>query len=168
MHNIGDKIIYGSNGVMTIVDIREEAFGDVNHKYFVLHPVGVRSESLTFVPTDNERLVSMIRPLLTREQILDLLHSVKDMPECEWIKDNRARSEYFKNIMDSGDRAKMISMIRAIYNTGLRRIEEGKKNFLADENAMHKAENLLYSEFSIVLGIPEEEVPAFVEKEINS
>ena len=30
MHKIGDKVIYGAAGVMTVVDIREEAIADVN------------------------------------------------------------------------------------------------------------------------------------------
>ena len=166
MHSIGDKVVYGANGVMSIVDIREECVADIVKKYYVLRANGAHSDSLTFVPVDNEKLVRAMRPLLTKDEILELLHSVNVDEECEWVRDNRARSERFKNIMNSGDRAQIISMIHSIYKTGLRRGEEGKKNFLVDENAMHKAEKILYSEFSIVLGIPEDEVPAFIEREI--
>lgn len=165
MHKIGDNILYGASGVMTIVDIREESIGDVSRKYYVLRPTLIRSESLTFVPADNERLVSAMRPLLTREEAMDLIHSAKDAPAIDWIKENRARSEAFKRIMESGDRAKMISMIRAIDESGARREAEGKKNFISDENARAKAEKLLFSELSVVLGIAEEEVPAFIKSE---
>lgn len=168
MHGIGENIVYGSSGVMTIIDIREEVvLGEVK-KYYVLKASGAHSDSLTFVPVDNERLVSMMRPLLTKGEILDILHSANDAPECEWVKDNRVRSERFKNILDSGDRARMISMIRSIYKTGQRRVEEGKKNYLSDENAMRKAEKLINSEFAIVLGIPEEQVPAFIAAECGA
>jgi RNA polymerase-interacting CarD/CdnL/TRCF family regulator len=64
MHKIGDKIIYGANGVMTIVDIREESVGDVSRSYYVLLPATGRASSLTFVPTDNEKLTSAMRPML--------------------------------------------------------------------------------------------------------
>ena len=165
MHKIGDNILYGANGVMTIVDIREESIGDVSRKYYVLHPTLLRSESLTFVPADNEKLVSAMRPLLTKDEIMALIHGAKDTPPLDWVNENRARSESFKRIMESGDRVKMISMIRAINDSGARREAEGKKNFLSDENAKSKAEKLLHSEFSVVLGIPEEEIPAFIEKE---
>ena len=40
----------------------------------------------------------------------------------------------------------------------------GKKNYLADEGAMVKAEKLLYSELATVFGIDESEVTDFVEK----
>ena len=167
MHKIGDKIMYGAGGVMTIVDIREEFVGDVSRRYYVLRPTLVRSDSLTFVPTDNERLVSAMHPLLSREEIITLLRESKDAPAIEWVKENRARQDRFKKIMESGDRAGMIAMIRAINESAARREAEGKKNFLSDENAKQKAEKLLFSEFSIVLGIPEDEVPEFVKKEMQ-
>ena len=164
MHKIGDKIVYGASGVMTIVDIREESIGDVSRKYYVLNSAVRRSDSLTYVPADNETLVSAMRPLLTEGEIVETLKNSKNAPPIDWIPENRARSESFKRIMESGDREKMLSMIRAIDENGARRLAEGKKNFLSDENAKQKAEKLLFSEFSIVLGIPEEDVPAFVEE----
>lgn len=167
MHKIGDKIMYGAGGVMTIVDIREESIGDVSRSYYVLRPALIRSDSLTFVPTDNEKLVSAMRPLISREEIISLLRGAKDAPALKWINENRARQECFKRIMESGDRAGMIAMIRAIDESAARREAEGKKNFLSDENAKQKAKKLLFSEFSIVLGIPEEEIPSFIEKEMQ-
>ncbi len=165
MHKIGEKILYGAAGVMTIVDIREESIGDISRSYYVLNSAVRRSDSLTYVPTDNERLVSAMRPLLTEEEIKSLLHSVKDMEPLEWVPENRARSEYFKRVMESGDREEMVAMIIAIDENAKRREAEGKKNFLSDENAKQKAEKLLHTEISVVLGIPEEDVPAYIENE---
>lgn len=167
MHKIGDKIMYGAGGVMTIVDIREEAIGDVSRSYYILRPTLARTESFTYVPVDNDTLVAAMRPLLTRDEIVSLLRSAKDLPDIDWVSENRARQEYFKRIMESGDRGRMIAMIRAIDENGLRREAEGKKNFLADENARAKAEKLLYSEISVVFDMPEEEVKVFVNKELT-
>lgn len=167
MHKIGDNIMYGAGGVMTIVDIREESIGDTCRSYYVLRPTLSRAESLTYVPVDNERLVSAMRPLLSREEILYLLHNADDLQPIDWVNESRARQEYFKKIMESGDRERMISMILAIEENGKRREAEGKKNFISDENLKAKAERLLQSEISVVFGIPEEEVAAFVERELK-
>ena len=164
MHKIGDKILYGAAGVMTILDIREESVGDISRSYYVLGSATRRSDSLTYVPADNEALVSAMRPLLTESEIVEAIRASLVDGSIDWIPENRARSEYFKKIMESGDRARMLAMIRAIDESGLKRIAEGKKNFLSDENAKQKAERLLFSEFSIVLGIPEEGIPEFIEK----
>ena len=167
MHKIGEYVLYGGNGVMTVVDIKEECFSGDARSYYVLREVGSHSESLTYVPVDNENLVAQMRPLLTGEEILEILHSAKDSPDCEWAKDSRSRADSFRKIIESGDRARMIAMIRTIHNAGLRREEEGKKNFISDENAMHKAQKLLFTEFSLVLGISEEDILDFIKKEIE-
>ena len=162
MHQIGDKIMYGAVGVMTIVDIREESALDVSRSYYVLRPELVRTESLTFVPTDNERLVSFMRPLLSKEEIMDFIHSIPSLKPIEWIPESRARQEFFRRVMESGDRTQIYAMICTIDESEKRRIAEGKKNFISDDNARSKAKKLLYSEISVVLGIPEDSVEAFI------
>ena len=167
MRKIGEYVVYGGNGVMVVVDIKEESFGGVTRSYYVLRDVSSNSESLTYVPTDSAVLVSQMRPLLTKDEVLNVIKNAKDASDCEWAKDNRARTEIFKRILESGDRVKLISMIRTIYNAGLKREAEGKKNFVSDENAKQRAEKLIFSEFSIVLEMPETEVSEFIKKEMN-
>ena len=134
------------------------------HKYYVLLPLGAPPSSLTVVPMDNEKLTAGMRPLLTKTEIDSIIKAAKDMPDSEWIEDSRARSERFRKIIASGDRTEIIAMINAIYKEGKRRSCDGKKNYLQDENVMKRAEKLVYSEFSAVLGIPEEEVVEMVAK----
>ena len=167
MREIGEYVVYGGSGVMTVVDIKEECFGGASRSYYVLRDVSSSSESLTYVPTDSEALVSQMRPLLSRDEIFLVLKSAVALPDCEWAKDSRARTEIFKRILESGDRARILSMIRTIYNAGLKREAEGKKNFVSDENAKQRAEKLIFSEFSIVLEMPETEVSEFIKKEMN-
>lgn len=163
MHEIGERVVYSSFGVMEIVDVREERFLDAERRYYVLEPVLGGSGSQTFVPVDNEALVANMRPLMTKEEVLQLIRSIDSLPLLDWIPENRARSERFKAVIESGDRYSMISMIKLVRATGVRRAEEGKKNYLADENAMHKAEKLLGSEIATVMGIDEDAVADFIE-----
>lgn len=162
MHKIGDMVVYGAFGIMTVVDIRDESIGDLVRSYYVLRPTLSNNESFTFVPTENEQLVSAMRPLLTKDEIMSLLHSAKELGPIDWVNENRARQEYFKRIMESGDRAKMISMIRAINENGKRREAEGKKNFITDENAKAKALKLLQSEIAVVFDISEDEAKEYL------
>ena len=162
MYGIGEKVVYGAFGVMEIVDLTDQTVGDVTRKYYVMKEYSSLSSSLTYVPLDNESLVSQMKPLLTKDELIEVVREAKRSPSIEWIEDNRARSEVYKRILASADRAKLLAMINLVYRTGLRREEEGKKNYIADENSMRRAEKLINSEFSIVLGIPESDVPAFI------
>ena len=166
MYGIGEKVIYGAQGVMEIVDITDQTVGDATHKYYVMKEYASPSSSLTYVPVNNETLTANMHPLLTKGEITELLRGAKNAPEIEWIEENRARSEAYKRILASADRMKILSMIQFIYKTGIRREQEGKKNFIADENIMKKAEKLINVEFSLVLGIPEDEITEFINKSI--
>ena len=162
MYGIGDKVVYGAFGVMEIVDITEQTIGDTPRKYYVMKEYSSQSPSLTYVPLDNEALVGQMQPLLSKDEIPAVIRKAKQMAPLEWIEDNRARSESYKKILSSADRATLLAMIETVYRTGLRREEEGKKNYIADENIMKKAQKIISEEFSIVLGIPENEVSELI------
>ena len=162
MYRIGDKVVYGALGVMEIIEITDQTVGDVTRKYYVMKEYSSNSPSLTYVPLDNETLTSQMKPLLTKDEIVEVIRKAKNSPPLEWIEDNRARSEAYKKILSTADRALMLSMIDSVYKTGIRREEEGKKNYIADENSMRRAEKLINTEFALVLGIPESDVPEFI------
>ena len=99
MYGIGDRVVYGAFGVMEIVDIVEQSFGDVTKQYYVMKEFSSPSNSLTYVPLDNAVLTEQMKPLLTKEEILDVIRTAKHSPLLDWIDDNRARSEYYKKLL---------------------------------------------------------------------
>lgn len=163
MYGVGDKVVYGALGVMEIVDVTEQDIGDVKRKYYVMKEFSSPSNSLTYVPFDNDMLTQQMKQLLTKEEILEVVRASKCAPPLEWIEDNRARSEFYKKLLSTSDRFKLLCMIDTVRKTGVRREAEGKKNYIADESSMHRAEKLIATEFALVLGIPESEVKAFIE-----
>ncbi len=162
MHNIGDLVLYGSNGLLKIIDIREEEVLGETRKYYVLSDLSSNSASQIFVPADNKKLVSSMRPMLTKDEVMTLISSLSELPCAEWHNDNRTRSESFRRVIESGDRAGMLAIIKSVYENGLKRNEAGKKNYLTDEAFMRKAKKLIEYEFATVLGIDESEVENFI------
>ena len=163
MFSIGEKVVYGAYGVMEIVDMRDVAFDDRIRKYYVLREAANNTSSETLVPMDNELVVSHMKKLLTPEEMTEAIRAAKTVTDFDWHPDNRARAENFKTIIASGDRVAILVMIRSIEAAGRLRAAEGKKNFLSDETAMKKAEKVLYSEISLVMGIPLSDVTKFIE-----
>ena len=168
MYKIGENLVYASNGVMCVVDIRDEQIGDTSRSYYVLRSAFGKSESLVFVPTDNDRLTSLMHPILTRDEAEKFLSLPIDLSLIEWNENSRARTEYFKRVIESGERARILAMIRAIYESGLRREALGKKNFLSDETVKQRAEKLLASELSLVLSISEDEALALIKNKVEN
>ena len=165
MFSVGDRIIYGSLGVVDIIDIREECVGGAKRLYYVLSEVFGKANSLTFVPTDSEKLTSAMRPIPEREEIERIIAEAKEREVGEWIDDGRARAEHFRSVISSGDRVELILMIKQIRLMSRRLSAEGKRLYVADENMMKRAERQVYPEISAALGIPESDIPhLFMEK----
>ncbi len=162
MYKVGDRIVYGQAGVMTVVDIREETVLNERKTYYVLRAFDAGEGALTFVPTDNGELVSLMRPLMKKEEIEKMLSAVKSFPDFQWIEDSRARSLAFKKIVDTDDIPELLRMIMAIEEKIAMRTESGKRSYLSDEVIMKKAKKRLYSEFSAVLGLSYEQTENYV------
>ncbi len=161
MFKIGEKIVYGMSGIYTVEDIREETVLGQKRTYYILQSEG-NMQSKVFVPVDSETLVASMRRTMSREDAEKIISEVKDIPEAPWQKDSRQRSSQFRAIMESGDPRAVISVIKSLWKNSEARKAEGKKTYMADENSMRKAEKLLYSELSLALGIPEDQVLSYI------
>lgn len=168
MYKIGDNIVYGMSGVMTVVDKRSEKLTGEEKTYYVLADYGKRGSSLTYVPVDNEALVANMRAILTYDEALYAISEAEKLADLEWIPDSRKRGDAYRNIMRSANRAEILAMIRTIHNVGLSRAAQGKKNYLTDEGVMQKAESILALELSLSLGISEPEARALIDKEVKA
>lgn len=157
MFSVGNYVSYRSDGVCKIIDIRKESFGALGKDilYYILSPIN-DEKSTFFVPTDNALLVSMMRKLLSSDEITELVKAVSKK-EPVWIDDSKQRGVAFKEILSKGDREEMLLLIKAVNNYQKLREAEGKKVYSADLSARSRAAKLLLEEFSIVLPISSED-----------
>ena len=67
MYQIGDIVVYGTEGIAEIGGEIEREFGGQKMKYFVLHPIEKKTETV-YVPIGNEKAMSKMRGILTKEE----------------------------------------------------------------------------------------------------
>ena len=161
MFEIGSYVSYRAEGVCVICDIREERFGALGDaaKYYILSPVG-DEKSTVFVPMENEELLSLMRPLLSAEEILSLVSELRD-ERLEWIEESRLRNLKFREILSLGDRKQLIVLVNTVAEHNELVLSLGKKVGSTDENALYRAKAMLFEEFSMTtdLRLPEEILP---------
>lgn len=148
MFEVGSYVIYRSEGVCVISDIRSESFGMIGkeEQYYILTPVN-DGKSTVFVPLANEKLVGFMRRLMSAEEINAMLGELRD-ERMEWITDSRARNNAFKEILLRGDRRELIVLVNTVSEKLDQIADSGRKAGSTDLNALHKAERMLYEEFS--------------------
>ena len=151
MFQVGDVIIYGTQGVCKIAGTEEKSISGTRKTYFVLKPVKDPASTI-FVPTDNELVLKKMRRLLTREQIHKLIDSMAS-EDAQWISDENVRKELYRSVLASGDHLELIKMIKAIYAHKKAREAEGKHLHMSDDRFFKDAEQMLYNEFQYVLDL---------------
>ena len=162
----GDLVLYGIHGVCRILDLEERRIDRKKIEYFVLEPLE-QPGSRFYVPTQNEAAVSKLRPMLTKQQLEQLLHAERAV--CDgWVADENQRKQLYRELINSGDRAALVRMVRALHLHKRQQIEAGKKVHLCDENFLRDAERLLASEFSLVLDIEQNAVAAYIQHALEN
>lgn len=160
MHKIGDLVVYGIHGVCRIAELQVQVVNRKKVEYLVLEPIS-QVGSKYFVPSQNEVAVSKLRPILSKAEIEALLNGDASHKDC-WIEDENQRKQYYKELIVSGDRGALISMLRALQKHKLLQTECGKKFHISDANFMRDAEKVICSEFSLVLNITGEQALAYI------
>lgn len=165
MFSVNDYVLYGSTGICRITDKRCERFGGtVEKEYYILQPA-YSNNCTIYVPTGSEAAAKM-QPVLSAGEVFDLIRA---MPEEEtvWIKDENLRKENYMEILKTGNREKLIQLVKTLYLHKQDRIEKGRKFYAADETILAAAEKLLYGEFALVLHIQPEDVVPFIKNQLQ-
>lgn len=160
--DIGEYVSYGINGMCNIEDIRPMQLSQCVEKmmYYILRPES-NPKSTIFVPVNNQKLVSKMRELMTKDEINAMLVRMKDRT-LEWEKDVRFRTESFHEILNNGVNQDLILMIRCLHRKRQELIQLGKKLPARDSNTLKTAERLVEEEFAHVLHIKCEEVSDYI------
>ena len=160
MWKLSDIVIYGSSGICEITDIREQDFCGEKKIYYILKPL-FDSKTVIHVPSFNEKLMSKIKPVLRKSEALDL---IKKIPEIEplWVENDKERMEEYKEILESGKRESIISIIKALDLRSTELREKGKKMRSSDEYFFHDAKKLFENECAYIFSLEKEEVHNFI------
>ena len=161
MYEVGEIVLYGSNGVCKIEEITEKTISKTVIEYYVLKPIATQISTL-FVPTQNEKLVGKMRKILAKEEIEKIL---ENLPETgEWNKNKPERFDSFKKIILDGNCLELIGLIRLLHNQERKQMSRGKRLHITDEKFRKEAERMVYGEISVVLGVDKAQAKELVLK----
>lgn len=165
MYQIGDQVVYGIHGVCCVVEQEERVIDRKRVTYLVLEPVG-RDGSRYLVPTHNAAAMAKLRKKLSREELEDLLKS-ETIRVDGWITDKNQRKQMYRELISSGDLAKLMQMVHTLYRHKNAQAAAGRKVHLCDENFLRDAEKLLASEAAIVLGMEYDQARKYLKENLN-
>ena len=165
MFEIGEYVICGNKGVCRVEDITTlDITGvDKERKYYILKPKYI-SGSTVYIPVDSSK--ESMRKVLKPEEAKKLINQIPDIPLLTFTDDKLSEQAY-KECMKSNSCEELVKVIKTIYIRKQRRIQAGRKITAVDAKYFHLAEESLYGELAVSLGISRDEVEAYIAGEIG-
>lgn len=161
MYNVGDLIIYGSEGVCRIEEIGHPDMQSANpdRLYYTLAPL-YRSGKI-YTPIDTK---VFIRAVISHDEARELIEEIPSIciNACD-SKNLRMLTEHYQESIQTHDCADLIQLIKTVYVKKSEVEEKGKKLGMIDERYMKRAEDLLYGELAVSLGMSKEDVQPYIE-----
>ncbi len=161
MFGVDEIVVYGSTGVCRIVDIGTPQFHgvDKSQSYYTLKPVF--GDGVIYCPVDNTRV--FIRPVISREQAEKLIDAIPSIhAQAYHNRSTQLLTEHYSGVINTHECADLIELIMSIYHKKQTLAGQKRRLGQVDERFMKRAQNLLYGEFAVALGIAKEEVEQYI------
>ncbi len=166
MFEAGTYIICGQHGVC-----RVEAIGPLelleasrDRIYYTLSQVYTKGGTI-YVPADSEKII--MRPVLSREEAEELIDQMEEI-ETIWVENEKRREDVFKEALKTCRSRDWVRIIKTLYVRRQARLAQGKKVTAGDEKYLRIAEENLYGELAVALGMKKDEMGKYLAEKIES
>ena len=160
MFSIGEKIIYGENGVCTVSEIGALPMGGAGDKvYYHLKPL--TGNGVYFTPVDS---CAYMRPVMSRAEAEAFIDTIPDIEPaiCSDTRFNHVDA-FYKDLFKLHSCEALVSVIKGLYS----RMAERKTKSSRAEATMKRAKDILHGELSVALGIEIGEVEDYIARRVE-
>ena len=165
MFGIGEYVVCGSKGVCTVEDVTKLDMPGVDEKreYYVLKPI-YNVSTTVYIPVDAGK--ESMRGVLSAAEANSLIRRIDDIAPIAIANDKMLEQEY-RGCMRTNLCEEWVRIIKTTRQRKIKRQEMGRKVTAVDAKYSRIAEDSLFGELAIALGIPKDKVPDYIQKEIG-
>lgn len=158
MYEIGEKIIYGENGVCTVEKIAPLEAGDGKLYYYLTPLIG---SGTYFTPVDSK---AFMRPVMSREAAEAFIESIPHIQPAV-CTDNRFNhvDAFYKELFKQHTCEALVSIVKGLRS----RMSQRKTKSSRAEIIMKRARDMLHGELATALGIEVEEVEKYISSRLD-
>lgn len=161
MFQKGEFVVYGNLGVCKVVDLTTRKFEglDTAHPYYELEPL--YQGGVLYVPADNPKIA--LRAVLTEEEANQLIDTIPSLQgEVFHSRSAQELAAHYEEALKTHRCKDLMEMALSIYNKKQSLSRQNKKFGRVDEHFMRQAEESLYGELAVALGITRDAVPDYI------
>jgi CarD family transcriptional regulator len=162
MFEVGDKIVYGENGVCTVEKIAPLNMQGSSADKLYYHLTPLIGSGTYFAPVDS---AAFMRPVISRDEAENFILTIPGIAPaiCTDSRFNHVEA-FYKELFKQHTNEALVALIK-----GLReRIGEKKNKSSRAEATMKRAREMLHGELSVALGIAYEDVESYIAEKLGS
>ena len=166
MYQIGDLILYGGTGVCRVAEIITKKTGrtEPERQYYVLEPL-YQTGTIT-TPVDNDKVFT--RPVISRDEAMELIDQIPSIDVQAYHNQNLQQLEnHYRSQMGDHDCLSLLRLTMSAYRKKVEREQKKLKFGAVDRRYMERAEDLLYGELAVALGIERDSVQQFIAQRLQ-
>ena len=158
MFSVGEKIIYGENGVCTVSEIGTLPMDGPSGKvYYHLKPL--IGNGIYFTPVDS---AAYMRPVMSRDEAEAFIATIPGIEPaiCSDTRFNHVDA-FYKELFKQHTNEALVSVLKGLRS----RMAERKTKSSRAEATMKRAKDILHGELSVALGIEFSEVEDYIARQ---
>ena len=165
MYQVGDWIFYGNTGACRVTDVSERKIPGIENEmlYYTLQPL----DDNCCISTPAHGKIFM-RPLITKAEAEALIEEIPNIDAKAYHNSVlRQLSEHYETALNTHDCLSLIKMTMSIHAKKEQAATQKRKLGAVDEKFMKRAEELLFGELAVALGIRREEVVDYIAQRLE-
>lgn len=166
MYSVGELIVHSGAGVCRVEEITtlELAGVDKERLYYILAPL--YQDGTVCVPVESKKV--FMRPVISRKEAEDLIDRIPDIQAEAYYNQNMTQLErHYRESFENHDCSDLVQLTMSIYAKRRERMEKNLKFGAIDKRFMERAEDLLYGELAVALGIDRDDVRAYIARRLG-
>lgn len=164
MYRVGDRVVYGDNGVCEVTRIGVPDFAPQDKgQYYFLKPLF--DDGMIYTPTTT---ATPIRLAVSRQEAEQLICDMPTAPSAIFhSRDRKLLVAHYQECLRPHTCESLAVTVRAIYEKYM--MPDGTLGKLpqTEEALLRRTEKRLYEELSLALDMPPEEVPLYIDKRLS-
>lgn len=169
MYQVGQFILYGKTGVCRVdgTVVKPAPSENVTRAYYVLHPLYQAGSILAPVDNvDSGRIFT--RPIMSRDEAQAFIRKLPALESEPYYSQNLGQlRDHYRQQFEHFTGEDLASLICSIYRKRQRAKAENRKLGTVDQKFIDDAENLLYGELAVSLGIGRDQVEGYIDETLR-
>ncbi len=164
MFEIGDKIVYGAEGVFAVSELAGSPTDKKDTRlFYILKPVFGKDTNIIYTPVEGG--IIRMRPVISREEAIRLIDRLGEITEVV-VEREKNRREVYRTVMKDGCAAEYVSIIKTVMARRTVFFKQKKRLPEADVEYEKRAKLCLYGELSVAMNMPYDRAEAMISERL--